>query len=64
VGPLTQIVQECLTKLEKELANTGETTEARDDIYIAAKTLARMSRVLFNIISPLRSLRKLWRNPE
>jgi hypothetical protein len=64
VGPLTQIVQECLTRLEAELGKTGETIEARNDIYAAAKTLARMSRVLLNIISPLRSLRKPWRNPE
>lgn len=69
MGPLTQIVQECLTKLEAELGKTGETIEARDDIYIAAKTLARMSRVLLNIISPLRPVRNLVRsltkrNPE
>jgi hypothetical protein len=62
-GPLTRIVEQCLRDLAEELETTGETTEARDDIYAAAKALAKASRALHRIISPLRPLRTLVFGP-
>jgi hypothetical protein len=61
MGPLTRIVEQCLRDLAEELETVGETIEARDDIYIAAKHLAQASRALHRLISPLRPLRDLLR---